>query len=245
MKNDERTPMTSRRALRFLIKSAAGALLAATLAATSGAYAQTESATLAQRTDKALLAQALGAVENLAESGDRPRKALGVRLTAAVSTSLSAVYRQELTRDAARAGIRLAVRGLPVPTGFEKRTYFGADAREKAAQKSEIVQGAARLHEAFGAVEVDPGFFRTHAIERVPVFVLEDDAGVIARVHGSVSVAYALERLYEELVDAGRPVNRTIGSVRLSEAKKAVVRAGCALRRGALGDFSFMGEACE
>lgn len=243
MKRKKRNSLTGRSARRRLAETAC-VLLAAAAAVGSNAWAHTDS-TLTQRTDQALIEQALGAVENLARGGDRPRGVPGVRITAAVSTSLSAVYREELSHDAARAGIRLAVRGLPVSSGFEKRTYFGADAQEKVRQKSEIVQGAARLYAAFGAVEVDPGFFRTHAIERVPVFVLEDDAGVIARVHGSVSAAYALERFYEELVDAKRAVNRTIGSVRLSQARKAVVRAGCALKRGTLGDFSFMGEACE
>lgn len=241
MENKKKNPPTG----RCERKCSAKAIVCVLLAAASAALAQTESPTIAQRADKALVEQAIASLERLTQKGDRPRRVMGVRMTAAVSTSLSAVYREELRRDAARAGIRLAVRGLPVSEDFEKRSYFGGSTQEKARQKSEIVRGAARLHEAFGSVDIDPGFFRTHAIDRVPVFVLEDDAGVIARIHGSVSVTYALERLYEAINDSGGALSRTIGSVRLSQAKKAIVRAGCELRRGALGDFSFMGEACE
>lgn len=207
--------------------------------------------TVAARTDEVLAQKAWKAIEDRArhmaqsENFEVAMKQGRARITIAVSTSLAADYRLALKEDAERAGLRLAVRGLPVSSGFEKRAYFAADDGEKKRQKSEIVRGAAFLHEAFGSVDVDPVFFRTHGIEQVPVFVLEDDAGVIARVHGAVSTAYALERLYAETSDSKRAVNRRIGDERLKKAQKEIVRAGCELKRAAPGDFSFMGRDCE
>lgn len=88
-------------------------------------------------------------------------------------------------------------------------------------------------------------FFRENGIEAAPVFVLEDDAGVIARVHGAVTTRYALEVLWNELTDAKSFVVKKAGKVRVSQAKEAVLKAGCALSAGTLAGLSFMGEACE
>ena len=94
-------------------------------------------------------------------------------------------------------------------------------------------------------IDVDPAFFRENGIEAAPVFVLEDDAGVIARVHGAVTTRYALEVLWSELTDVKSFVAKKAGKVRVSQAKEAVLKAGCALSAGTLAGLSFMGEACE
>ena len=136
------------------------------------------------------------------------------------------------------------MRGLPVPDGFEKRPFFAAPKDKRVQLKGEIVRAAVALHEAFGEIDVDPAFFRDNGIEAAPVFVLEDDAGV-ARVHGAVTTRYALEVLWSELTDAKSFVVKKAGKVRVSQAKEAVLKAGCALSAGTLAGLSFMGEACE
>lgn len=207
--------------------------------------------------DAPMLEAALGLVERFSRElrlGGEPAASApagpaapagSVRLAAAVSMSLSPDYRRQLSEDARVCGMRLVVRGVPVSEGFEKQAYFAAASRERLRQKGEIVRGLAALHEAFGSVEIDPAFFRRHALKAVPVFVLEDDAGVIARVHGAVSLEYALEALYRETDEGARPVNEKIGIKRLRKARAALVRAGCALRRGRFVEQSFAGESCE
>ena len=134
---------------------------------------------------------------------------------------------------------------MSVSEGFEKAAYFGAPIEDRNRQKAEIVRAAARLHEAFGAVDVDPAFFRENGIASVPVFVLEDGAGVLARVQGAVTTNYALETLYREFDDPSSAISKAAGKVRASEAQKAIHAMGCALQRDAWSEPSFMGKACD
>lgn len=196
------------------------------------ASAGDDSDSISRMTDRELVSTAMRAVQGAAQemaangfeaqpSSTGPAKGrIGVRLTAAVSMSLEKDYRQALKHDAAKAGMRLAVRGLPVPDGFERQPFFAAPKDKRVQLKGEIVRAA-------------------------PVFVLEDDAGVIARVHGAVTTRYALEVLWNELTDAKSFVVKKAGKVRVSQAKEAVLKAGCALSAGTLAGLSFMGEACE
>lgn len=221
------------------------------------ASAGDDSDSIARMTDRELVRAAMRAVQGAAQEMEAngseaqplstgPSKGrIGVRLTAAVSMSLEKDYRQALKHDAAKAGMRLAVRGLPVPDGFEGQPFFAAPKDKRVQLKGEIVRATAALHEAFGEIDVDPAFFRENGIEAAPVFVLEDDAGVIARVHGAVTTRYALEVMWSELTDAKSFVVKKAGKVRVSQAKEAVLKAGCALSAGTLAGLSFMGEACE
>lgn len=146
---------------------AAACVLAAVLSGKSPAN-EANDALLAA--DRAVVAQAIETVENEARrlaasevqtpSEFKGMDFVGVRLTVAVSMSLEKDYRERLRREADLARLRLAVRGLPVSEGFEKAAYFGAPVEDRNRQKAEIVRAAARLHEAFRAVDVDPAFFR-------------------------------------------------------------------------------------
>ena len=214
------------------------------------ASAGDDSDSIPRMTDRELVSAAMRAVQGAAQEmtangseaqplSTGPSKGrIGVRLTAAVSMSLEKDYRQVLRHDAAKAGMRLA-------DGFERQPVFVAPKNKRVQLKGEIVRAAAALHEAFGEIDVDPAFFRENGIEAAPVFVLEDDAGVIARVRGAVTTRYALEVLWNELTDAKSFVVKKAGKVRVSQAKEAVLKAGCALSAGTLAGLSFMGEACE
>lgn len=242
--------MTQKRAKSRVL--AAACVLAAALSGKSPAN-EANDALLAA--DRAVVAQAVETVENEARrlaagevqtpSESKGMDFVGVRLTVAVSMSLEKDYRERLRREADLARLRLAVRGLPVSEGFEKAAYFGAPAEDRNRQKAEIVRAAARLHEAFGAVDVDPAFFRENGIASVPVFVLEDGAGVLARVQGAVTTNYALETLYREFDDPSSAISKAAGKVRASEAQKAIHAMGCALQRDAWFEPSFMGKACD
>lgn len=231
---------------------AAACVLAAAL---SGKAPANEANDALLAADRAVVAQAVETVENEARrlaagevqtpSESKGMDFVGVRLTVAVSMSLEKDYRERLRREADLARLRLAVRGLPVSEGFEKAAYFGAPAEDRNRQKAEIVRAAARLHEAFGAVDVDPAFFRENGIASVPVFVLEDGAGVLARVQGAVTTNYALETLYREFDDPSSAISKAAGKVRASEAQKAIHAMGCALQRDAWSEPSFMGKACD
>lgn len=157
-----------------------GALRKAALGLTTGfglavlslsASAGDDSDSIARMTDRELVSAAMravqGAAQEMAANGSEaqplstgPSKGrIGVRLTAAVSMSLEKDYRQALKNDAAKAGMRLAVRGLPVPDGFERQPFFAAPKDKRVQLKGEIVRAAAALHEAFGEIDVDPAFF--------------------------------------------------------------------------------------
>ena len=116
-----------------LRKAALGLMTGFGLAVLSlSASAGDDSDSIARMTDRELVSAAMravqGAAQEMAANGSEaqplstgPSKGrIGVRLTAAVSMSLEKDYRQALKNDAAKAGMRLAVRGLPVPDGFEK-----------------------------------------------------------------------------------------------------------------------------
>ena len=206
------------------------------------------------RTDEALIGRALSAVDALAgrlqAGGDVGPGAVpglpgGPRLSLAVSMSLSADYRRMLAADALKAGVRLAVRGLPVPEGFEKRPYFAGSDKERRTARAQITAGAALLHEAFGSVEVDPVFFRRHGIEDVPMLVLEDEAGVIARVHGAVTLSWALEAMADRLAEAEGRQAPGVNDKRLEAARGVVIRTGCRLMARTFAADAFAGVSCE
>lgn len=95
------------------------------------ASAGDDSDSISRMTDRELVSAAMravqGAAQEMAANGSEaqplstgPSKGrIGLRLTAAVSMSLEKDYRQALKNDAAKAGMRLAVRGLPCPTGLK------------------------------------------------------------------------------------------------------------------------------
>lgn len=207
---------------------------------------------------RALVEQALRAVESSAArvqespnamqpQGAFDRESDRVRLTAAVSFSLSEGYREELKRDADKIGMHFVLRGLPVPEGMEKRPYFTASESEKSRQRSAIHQGVEKVAQTFGGASIDPAFFRANDITSVPVFVLEDDAGTLLKVRGAVTVGYALERFYTTLstIKERSLPHRLISEERRKAALQTVVRMGCELKRGSLNDEHFMGEVCE
>lgn len=208
--------------------------------------------------DRALVQEVLRAVEVSAARVQKSPDAMPplaaidrasdrVRLTAAVSFSLSEGYREELKRDADKIGMHFVLRGLPVPEGMEKRPYFTASESEKSRQRSAIHQGVEKVAQTFGGASIDPAFFRANDITSVPVFVLEDDAGTVLKVRGAVTVGYVLERFYTTLstIKERSLPHRLISDARRKAALQAVVRMGCDLKRGSLNDEHFMGEACE
>lgn len=208
--------------------------------------------------DRALVQEVLRAVESCAARVQKSPDAMPplaaidqvsdrVRLTAAVSFSLSEGYREELKRDADKIGMRFVLRGVPVPEGMEKRPYFTGSDSEKVRQRTAIHLGVEKVAQAFGGASIDPAFFRANDITSVPVFVLEDDAGTVLKVRGAVTVGYALERFYTTLstIKERSLPHRLISDARRKAALKAVVRMGCDLKRGSLNDEHFMGEACE
>lgn len=208
--------------------------------------------------DRALVEEALRAVESCAARVQKSpdamspmaaidRKSDRVRLTAAVSFSLSEGYREELKRDADKIGMRFVLRGLPVPEGMEKRPYFTGNEAEKARQRTAIHRGVEKVAQVFGGASIDPAFFRANNITSVPVFVLEDDTGTLLKVRGAVTVGYALERFYTTLstIKERSLPHRLIADERRNAALKAVVKMGCDLKRGSLNDEHFMGEICE
>lgn len=208
--------------------------------------------------DRALVQEVLRAVESSAArvqespnamqpQGAFDRESDRVRLTAAVSFSLSEGYREELKRDADKIGMHFVLRGLPVPEGMEKRPYFTASESEKSRQRSAIHQGVEKVAQTFGGASIDPAFFRANDITSVPVFVLEDDAGTLLKVRGAVTVGYALERFYTTLstIKERSLPHRLISEERRKAALQTVVRMGCELKRGSLNDEHFMGEVCE
>lgn len=208
--------------------------------------------------DRALVQEVLRAVESCAARVQKSPDAMPplaaidqesdrVRLTAAVSFSLSEGYREELKRDADKIGMRFMLRGLPVPKGMEKRPYFTGSDSERTRQRKAIHQGVEKVAQAFGGASIDPAFFRANDITSVPVFVLEDDAGTVLKVRGAVTVGYALERFYTTLstIKERSLPHRLISDARRKAALQAVVRMGCDLKRGSLNDEHFMGEACE
>ena len=118
-----------------------------------------------------------------------------IRITVAVSNSLSADYLQQLSGAAARIGARLVVRGADVSgakpalaaacgltsggrISLSDLPYVGRDAAYqklwRGAMREGLVAMAAKC--AASGFEVDPQFFRAHRIEAVPVFAFETPA---------------------------------------------------------------------
>lgn len=145
---------------------------------------------------------AAGAPETF-KSGTEALNASRARVSVAVSASLSEDYVKDLAARAARTGGRLVVRGLDMrrtvealerhgdskgasPVDFAQVPYFALPAEGKQLYRAGVKAALMSTLAASAGTgfEIDPVFFRTHAVEAVPVVVVQmpedGDAGDVA-----------------------------------------------------------------
>lgn len=187
-----------------------------------------------------------GAVPSAGEiaGGSNHARSQAPVLRLAVSTTLSDHYKAEIRRDAGRTGVELVLIGLPVKKEFLTLDPYAADPAVKSRRTALLIEASRRAHEDFGSVSVDPHFFRRHEVAAVPCLVLEDGEGPLARVTGSVTMRWALERMLEMLADTTRVTNRLVGHKRIDAGREVLVEAGCRLVAGTLEEDFFAGYAC-
>ena len=145
-------------------------------------------------------------------------------VTVAVSTSMPLEHVRGLAQSLAKTGGRLVVRGAPLRETSEN--YFALPLDKQESVRADVRKGMAalaRMSVHGVSVAIDPGFFKRHQIDAVPVVVVETttrqvcDAcktfdgktgrkakadGTAYRVRGDVTLDYALRTLAAQTTGA-------------------------------------------